>query len=99
MSQLAETLEDFVHMVAEQLVLTPDEIEVESVESDDEVKLNLYVAAGDVGKVIGKKGMIANSIRTLARAIAFKNADKRHIYFDVVDDNNDAPYWNKELRS
>jgi len=98
-SVLVEILEDFVHMIVEQLVVVQEEIEVKIEEDEEAVKIFLHVSPGDIGKVIGKKGVIAQSIRVLTRAIAFKNEDRRSVFFDVVDNDNDAPLWNKGLRS
>jgi predicted RNA-binding protein YlqC (UPF0109 family) len=53
------------------LVDHPEEVEViETSRSRDTVFLEVRVAPGDVGKIIGKQGKIANAIRTVARAAA-----------------------------
>ncbi|HEX9417340.1 MAG TPA: KH domain-containing protein [Gaiellaceae bacterium] len=64
---MAELLE----YLARQLVDDPDSVQVERVEDEDgAVVLRLQVADDDVGKVIGRQGRIARSLRTIIRACA-----------------------------
>jgi hypothetical protein len=65
-----------VEMIARSLVDNPDEVQVNETENDTSVLLELRVAPDDMGKVIGKQGKIAKSIRTLTKAAATK-AGKR----------------------
>ncbi len=62
--------------IAKQLVNNPDEVRVEVVEKDNLTVLQLYVAKEDIGKVIGKKGKIAQAIRTVIKA-ASVNCEKK----------------------
>ena len=62
--------------IAKQLVNNPDEVRVEVVEKESLTVLQLYVAKDDIGKVIGKKGKIAQAIRTVIKA-ASVNCDKK----------------------
>ncbi len=62
--------------IAKQLVNNPDEVRVEVVEKDTLTVLQLYVAKEDIGKVIGKKGKIAQAIRTVIKA-ASVNCEKK----------------------
>jgi len=55
--------------LARRLVDEPDAVRVEEVEADDgSLVLRLYVAEGDVGKVIGRQGRLARALRTVVRA-------------------------------
>ena len=55
--------------LARRLVDDPDAVRVEEVEAEDgALVLRLYVADGDVGKVIGRQGRLARSLRTIVRA-------------------------------
>jgi hypothetical protein len=55
--------------LARRLVDEPDAVRVEQVEEDDgSLLLRLHVAEGDVGKVIGRQGRLARSLRTVVRA-------------------------------
>lgn len=62
--------------IAKQLVNNPDEVRVEVVEKDNLTVLQLYVSKDDIGKVIGKKGKIAQAIRTVIKA-ASVNCEKK----------------------
>ena len=70
---MAELLE----YLARQLVDEPDAVRVERVEEADAVVLRLHVAQDDLGKVIGKGGRIARSLRTLVRASGAKAGERR----------------------
>ena len=63
-------IKELLEILAKSLVDKPDEVVVTQVDSDDVVTLSLRVAQGDVGKVIGKQGRIAKSIRNLVKAAA-----------------------------
>jgi predicted RNA-binding protein YlqC (UPF0109 family) len=61
-----------VEDIAKALVDQPDQVSVQAVERDDATVLELKVAAGDLGKVIGKQGRTARSIRTILAAASMK---------------------------
>ncbi len=67
---------NLVEQIAKALVDEPDQVSVEAVDEDDATVLELKVAAGDLGKVIGKQGRTARSIRTILGAAGVK-AHKR----------------------
>lgn len=69
-------MKELVELIARSLVDNPDEVEVIETENEKSVLLELRVAPDDMGKVIGKQGKIAKSIRTLTKAAAAK-AGKR----------------------
>jgi len=60
--------EELVQYIAENLVHAPEEIRVQRRETSRNVVLELSVAPGDMGRVIGRSGRVANSIRALLRA-------------------------------
>lgn len=67
---------ELVELIAKSLVDHPDEVVVTQTESDGVVTIDLQVAADDMGKVIGKQGSIAKSIRTVVKAAASKGDKK-----------------------
>ena len=69
-------MKELVETIARSLVDNPEEVKVIETENDKSVLLELRVAPDDMGKVIGKQGKIAKSIRTLTKAAAAK-AGKR----------------------
>lgn len=77
-------MKELVEVIAKALVDNPDQVTVtETVEDDGTIVLALNVAKEDMGKVIGKKGRIAQSIRTVVKTVAMKE-DKR-VVVDIVE--------------
>jgi uncharacterized protein len=54
--------------IARQLVDDPEAVRVETFEQDDAIVYRLHVAPEDVGKVIGRNGRLARTLRTIVRA-------------------------------
>ena len=65
-------MKDLVIEIAKALVDIPDEVIVREVEGEQVTVLELRVAPSDLGKVIGKQGRTARSIRTLLGAAGMK---------------------------
>ncbi|HEV8320055.1 MAG TPA: KH domain-containing protein [Myxococcota bacterium] len=76
-------MQELVAFVARALVDHPDAVEVTEVEERDATVLQLRVAAGDLGKVIGRGGRTARALRTLVSA-AGSRARKR-LVLDILD--------------
>jgi len=66
---------DLVEYVARSLVDEPDAVRVEVVEGDGETILELHVAEGDMGKVIGRNGSVAKALRTLLKVTAARDGE------------------------
>jgi predicted RNA-binding protein YlqC (UPF0109 family) len=62
-----------VEEIARAIVETPDQVEVRESKQERETVFELKVASGDIGKVIGKQGRTARSIRTLLNALGEKD--------------------------
>jgi len=69
-------MKKLVEVIAKSLVDHPDEVVVTEKETDKSIVLELKVASEDMGKVIGKQGRIAKSIRTVVKAAAAKSDKK-----------------------
>ena len=69
-------MKDLVEIIAKSLVDHPQQIAVTETEEDGIIKIDLTVAPEDMGKVIGKQGRIAKSIRTVVKAAASKGDKK-----------------------
>ena len=65
-------MKDLVVEIAKVLVDSPDDVSVREVAGEQVTVLELRVAAGDLGKIIGKQGRTARSIRTLLGAAGLK---------------------------
>ncbi|MFV1989108.1 MAG: KH domain-containing protein [Acidimicrobiales bacterium] len=79
---MSDTAEDVLHYLVSQIVENPDEVDIEVHTEGDRVVLTARVASGDMGRVIGKRGRVARSIRTLVRAAAAKDGLTAEVEFD-----------------
>lgn len=64
---------DFVEFIIKQMVNRPDEVEVIRTVDEMGVLITLKVAKDDMGRIIGKNGQTAKSIRVLLRVVGSKN--------------------------
>jgi predicted RNA-binding protein YlqC (UPF0109 family) len=76
---MTELLEFLVRALVEE----PEAVVVEELEEDGDLIYEISVAEGDLGRVIGKGGRIANAIRTIAKAAAVR-IDRR-VIVDILD--------------
>ena len=75
-------MKDVLELIAKALVKDEDAVSVTEIEGEDATILELRVAEGDMGKVIGKKGRIAKAIRTVVKASASK--DNKHVVVEII---------------
>jgi predicted RNA-binding protein YlqC (UPF0109 family) len=80
---------DLVTEMARALVDNPESVSVVSSNDGDGTVLRLHVAASDVGKVIGKQGRTARSIRTILSAASMKM--KHRFSLDIVEEIEEPP--------
>lgn len=78
-----ERLEDLLAYIIKDLVETPEKVSIKYEVIDSKIKFKVAVAEGEMGRVIGKNGMTANSIRGLMQAAGVK--DKLFVSVDFVD--------------
>lgn len=69
-------MKELVEVIAKALVDNPDAVNVEEKVNGNTVVLELHVDSSDMGKVIGKQGRIAKSIRNVVKAAATKTDKK-----------------------
>lgn len=81
----AKQMSGLVAELARALVDKPEEVSVEVVQDGDGTILRLHVAQSDVGKVIGKQGRTARSLRTVLSAASMKL--KRRFSLDIVEEH------------
>ncbi len=79
-----DNMQELVTEIAKALVDTPEAVIVEAVEREESTVLRLRVAPTDVGKVIGKQGRTARSMRTILGAVSMKH---HHRYtLDILEE-------------
>jgi predicted RNA-binding protein YlqC (UPF0109 family) len=69
-------LKEFLEFVVKHLVDHPESIIVEFEEKDNNHIFKLKVAEGDIGKIIGRHGQTATSLRVLLKAVAAKEGKR-----------------------
>jgi predicted RNA-binding protein YlqC (UPF0109 family) len=74
---------ELLEFLVKSLVEDPEAVEVEELEEDGDLIYEISVADGDLGRVIGKGGRVANAIRTIAKAAAVR-LDRR-VIVDILD--------------
>ena len=75
-------MKEVLELIAKALVEHPDQVSVTEIEGENSVTLELRVAEGDMGKVIGKQGKIAKAIRTVVKAAA--SMENKHVTVDII---------------
>ena len=80
-----DDMQELVTEIARALVDEPGAVVVDAVERDENTVLRLRVAPSDVGKVIGKQGRTARSMRTILGAVSMKH---HHRYtLDILEED------------
>ena len=70
-------LVEFSELIVKKLVKEPDLVKVQEFTSDDDITIEILVSESDMGRVIGKKGKIATSIKTLIQAKAYNEGSRK----------------------
>ena len=81
---LAPTASSVLTHIVKSIVDTPDAVKIESIEDEGKIILEVRVADGDLGRVIGRRGRTAQSIRAVVRAAASR--DNAEVDVDFLDD-------------
>jgi uncharacterized protein len=76
-------MKDLTEYIAKSLVDCPEDVAVDEIRHGNRVTVELSVAKGDMGRVIGKGGRVANAIRTLLRVAAEREGCQ--VILDVVE--------------
>jgi uncharacterized protein len=80
----ADVPRELLEYLAQGLVDEPDEVSVEQFDQDDgSIVLELCVAEGDYGRVIGRGGRTAHALRTVVKAAA--TSEGCRVFVDIVD--------------
>lgn len=76
-------MKELVQYIAQSLVDDPAKVEVNEIEENGNVRIELRVAKEDMGRIIGKGGRVANSIRVLLRVAAAREG--KRVSLDVLE--------------
>lgn len=83
-----ESMTLLVTEIAKALVDNPAQVSVETLRDGDGTVLRLRVASSDIGKVIGKQGRTARSLRTILTAASMKL--KHRFSLDILEEQNSS---------
>lgn len=78
----APTAISVLDLLVTSLVDDPDAVRIDPIEQRDRVRLEVRVGPDDMGRVIGKRGRVANAIRTVVRAAAVRDDVNVDIEFE-----------------
>ena len=76
-------MKELLLYMAKNLVDDPEGVTVNEISDEDGTVLELRVASGDMGKVIGRQGRIAKEIRTIVKTVAQRSGEK--VTVEIVD--------------
>ncbi len=76
-------MKELLLYMAKNLVDDPEAVTVNETSDEEGTVLELHVAPGDMGKVIGRQGRIAKEIRTIVKTVAQRSGEK--VTVDIVD--------------
>ncbi len=76
-------MKELVEYMASHLVDDPSQVRVVEKGGSRSTILELYVAPGDMGRVIGKNGRVADAMRTMLRVAAARQG--KHVTLDIVE--------------
>ena len=76
-------MKELLEVIIKGLVDNPDKVVVDETKDDRSVNYSVRVAQGDMGKIIGKQGKMARSIRTVMKSVA--NKEHKRINIEFVD--------------
>lgn len=74
-------MKEILEVMIKNLVEEPNSVSIEEVSNEKETILKVKVSEKDMGRVIGKQGRMAKSIRTVMKAVAVKKNEKISIEF------------------
>ena len=77
------TMKDLIERIARALVDKPEDVMVTAIEGNQATVLELKVAKEDLGKIIGKQGRTARSLRTIIGAASAK--ERRRVVLEIVE--------------
>jgi uncharacterized protein len=77
-------MKELVEMLAKHLVNRPEEVQVRETQGDTASVIELRVASEDLGRIIGKQGRTAKSIRTVVNAAASRV--NRKVVLEIIED-------------
>lgn len=76
-------MKELLEYTVRHLVESPEDVQVDEVGGERSVVLELHVNENDLGRVIGRRGRVAQALRTLIKAGAVR--DGRLVHVEIID--------------
>ena len=90
-------MKDFIEHLIKHLVDKPEEVHVKQIAGEKTVVYELHVGDGDMGKVIGRKGQTARSLRTILAAVSAKQGLRSVL--EILDPNWAEPKNSQHIQT
>lgn len=74
-------MKEILQLIITNLVIDKDNISIEEIENNNNVTYKVKVSKDDMGRIIGKQGKVAKSIRTIMKSVSAKEGKKVNIEF------------------
>jgi len=72
-------MKEFIENIVKHLVNKPENVHIDQIIGEYTTVLEMHVESSDIGKVIGRNGQMANSLRTLLAAASAKQNKKKYV--------------------
>ena len=82
---MGDVMEEIVKYIVDKLVADKDAVKVSSAENGDEIVITVVVADADMGKVIGRTGKIAQSIRAIIKTASNGTGKRYFVKFEKAN--------------
>ncbi|MEI8366431.1 MAG: KH domain-containing protein [Parachlamydiaceae bacterium] len=76
-------MKEFIQYIIKNLVDSPNDVDIRCVDSEKGVVVEVRVAGGDVGKVVGRKGVTINALRTIITSACARLGQRVHL--EIID--------------
>lgn len=74
-------MKELVELLVKSLVDQPDQVQIIQTETPRNISIEVHVASGDMGKVIGRQGKVARAIRTVVKSAAVTDGRRVNVEF------------------
>lgn len=78
-------MQELLKYIVMQIATNKDSVKVEEQDSENELLLTVYVDNADIGKIIGRNGKTANSIRTIVKSANIETNKRVNIKFATIE--------------